>query len=219
MKPKEIPLEANKFYHVYNRGNNRANLFYSTENYRYFLRKYNQYLSAFIDTYAYCLLPNHFHLLISVKEFPLAVEAPPIAKVPPFKRVEPLNTTEPLKTEALISLQFRKFFTSYSMSINKQENRVGSLFQKNFKRIEVNSTDYLKNLVFYIHANPQLHRLIDDFKMYPWSSYNGMLIDKPTKLKRENVLDWFDNKDNYSAYHTQKATIELIKNLTLEDED
>ena len=61
MKPNEIPLEEGQFYHIYNRGNNRERLFYSTENYLFFLRRYDEYL------YAFCLLPNHFHLLVRVK--------------------------------------------------------------------------------------------------------------------------------------------------------
>ena len=68
MKPTQIPLHEGKFYHIYNRGNNRETLFYTEANYKYFLKKYDKYLSEYIDTYAYCLLPNHFHLLISVKE-------------------------------------------------------------------------------------------------------------------------------------------------------
>lgn len=62
------PMLAGQFYHVYNRGNNHENLFYSHENYRYFLEKWQQYLTDYVDTYAYCLLPNHFHFLIQVKD-------------------------------------------------------------------------------------------------------------------------------------------------------
>jgi hypothetical protein len=93
MKSKEIPLEENKFYHIYNRGNNRGNLFYNEGNYEFFLRKYDEYLSEFIDTYAFCLLPNHFHFLIGVKE----IKVPPLGheKVPPFKKVEPLDEKAP----------------------------------------------------------------------------------------------------------------------------
>ena len=72
------PLEPGCFYHVYNRGNNGDNLFYNQENYKFFLRKYDEYLSPLVETYAFCLLPNHFHLLIRVKE------------IPPFEKVEPL---------------------------------------------------------------------------------------------------------------------------------
>lgn len=61
-------MEAGKFYHVYNRTNNKELLFKEHENYFFFLRKYKQYLSSYIDTYAYCLMPNHFHFLIKVKE-------------------------------------------------------------------------------------------------------------------------------------------------------
>ena len=62
------PLQPGTFYHVYNRGNNGENIFYKKENYPYFLRKLDQYLSPYLDVFAYCLLPNHFHFLIKTKE-------------------------------------------------------------------------------------------------------------------------------------------------------
>ena len=52
MKPTQIPLQEGKFYHIYNRGNNRETLFYTEENYKYFLKKYDKYLSEYIDTYS-----------------------------------------------------------------------------------------------------------------------------------------------------------------------
>ncbi len=58
------PLVAHTFYHIYNRGNNGENLFYRPENYGYFLQKFDHYLSGYLELYAYCLLPNHFHLLV-----------------------------------------------------------------------------------------------------------------------------------------------------------
>jgi len=198
MKTTEIPLEENKFYHIYNRGNNRGNIFYNSGNYEFFLRKFDEYLSEFIDTYAFCLLPNHFHFLIGVKDI----------KVPPFRKVEPLSNQ--------ISFQFRRFFTSYSMAINKQQNRTGSLFQKNFKRKEITNQNYLSRLVFYIHANPQMHGIVDDFRMYPWSSYERILKRKPSKLKKEEVLEWYNDKSNYIAYHSQNAELAVIKDLILE---
>ncbi|MDB5227104.1 MAG: hypothetical protein JWN78_1297 [Bacteroidota bacterium] len=57
-----------EFYHLFNRGNNREIIFYTDENYHYFLRQFDKYLTGFIDIYAYCLLPNHFHFLIKIKE-------------------------------------------------------------------------------------------------------------------------------------------------------
>ena len=63
-----LPLEADRFDHIYNRGINSENLFKEDRNYEYFLRKYSQYLSPVVDTFAYCLLKNHFHLLIRAKD-------------------------------------------------------------------------------------------------------------------------------------------------------
>ncbi len=60
-------LEAGKYYHIYNRGNNGQNIFFDYENYIFFLNRYDQYLSAFYDTIAWVLLRNHFHLLIYIK--------------------------------------------------------------------------------------------------------------------------------------------------------
>jgi len=195
-------LEAGKFYHIYNRGNNGENLFYNIENYKYFLRKYDEYLSPFLSTFSFCLLPNHFHLLVRIK---YGYEV----NVSHFLNVKHLETN--------ISKQFQSLFTSYAKSINKQENRKGSLFQKPFKRIAVNNINYLTNLVFYIHANPQMHGIIDDFRMYLWSSYERILKNKPSKLEKESVLEWFADKNNYVAYHYKTADLIDIKHLIVEE--
>jgi len=206
MKNYRIPLEEDRFYHIYNRGNNSEQLFFTNANYEFFIRQYDNFLSDYVDTFAFCLLPNHFHLLIRVKpikDLKVSLEKnETLLKVPHFEKAKPLRS---------VSAQFQKLFTSYSMAINKQEGRHGSLFEKPFRRIEVSSTQYLANLVFYIHANPQLHGLCDDFRHYPWSSYDRILKTKPSKLCKKEVIEWFDDKENYLAYHSQKADIAAIK--------
>jgi len=102
-----IPLYKNKLYHFYNRGNGKEKIFFREENYLYFLRQYEKYLSDSVDTFAYCLLPNHFHLLGRIM----------------------------IDNPDFVSEKFRKFFISYSRSINVQEKRKGNLFQRGFKRI------------------------------------------------------------------------------------
>ena len=199
-------LEAGRFYHVYNRGNNSDTIFYNKGNYAYFLRKYDEYLSDFVETYCFCLLPNHFHLLVRVKE----------NLTNPARVLNLESDATFLKGGITVSEQFRRFFTGYSMAINKQQNRHGSLFEKPFKRIEVNSIQYLQNIVFYIHANPQLHGFTNDYINYTWSSYKRILIDKPSKLFKKEVLEWFVDKENYINYHSQKIDIEIIKNLIIE---
>lgn len=61
-------LEKGYFYHIYNRGNNKENLFLEEDNYVYFLNLISKYLLPVSDTYSYCLLKNHFHILLKIKE-------------------------------------------------------------------------------------------------------------------------------------------------------
>jgi len=199
------PLEKGKFYHIYNRGNAGTNLFYKKENYEFFLHRYSEYLSPYVDTFALCLLPNHFHLLVQIKDDGGATRGDT------FQKGVTSTPTRDATSEA-----FRKFFTSYSMAINKQQNRHGSLFEKPFRRKQINNTRYLSNLVFYIHANPQLHGITNDFRMYPWSSYDKIIKDSPTRLQKEAVLQWFSSTENYVAYHNQKMDLEIIKEMMIE---
>ena len=73
-----IPLLPNKYYHLINRGNNKRNIFYQHRNYAYFLSKYAEYMTPYLETYAYCLLPNHFHLLVAVKDLKSILAAAPL---------------------------------------------------------------------------------------------------------------------------------------------
>ena len=61
------PLLFDTYYHLYNRGVNRENIFFEERNYEYFLNLYWKYIGPVVDTRAYCLLCNHFHLAIRVK--------------------------------------------------------------------------------------------------------------------------------------------------------
>ena len=197
-----IKIEPEKFYHIWNRGNNRENLFYNSANYEYFLRMYAEMLDPVVETYAFCLLPNHFHLLIRTRTFPRSIEVSPWGET--SKKANP------------VSQAFQRLFTAYSQAINVQQHRTGSLFQKPFKRLEVKSSKQLANLVHYIHTNPQRHRIIDDFRQYPWSSYERILLTKPSKLKKEEVLAWFNNKENYLNYHVQDIDLDNLKDLMIE---
>lgn len=169
--PKLItPIEIDRYYHIFNRGNNYEFLFFKDYNYTYFLKKYKEYLSEHVSTFAYSLLPNHFHLLIKTK------------------------------TDT-VSSQFRKLFQSYALSINKQENRTGSLFTKPFRRITIEDNEYLKWLVFYIHFNPEKHRIIDDFRKYEHGSFQSLINSSIPTQEQKEVFDWFGGKEDFIEYH------------------
>jgi putative transposase len=208
-------LEPGVFYHVFNRGNNRENLFHKPENYRYFLQKYAKYMTNVLDTYVYNLLPNHFHLVVRIK--PRTEIVPVSADVPGSVNFPSLKDLESLREGEIVSELFRRFFMAYAKAINVQENRVGSLFQKNFKRRPVQSDEHFQNLIYYVHTNAQLHGICDDFKDWPYSSYTSILSSDETKLQREAVLDWFESKDEFEKHHQLYLDLKNIDLLIIED--
>lgn len=189
-------------YHIFNHANGFENIFRHEGNYYFFLEKYRKYIGPVAETYAFCLLPNHFHLLIRTKAFAQSLEVSPVGET--SRKANP------------VSLAFQRLFTAYSQAINIQQHRTGSLFQKPFKRLEVKSAKQLANLVHYIHTNPQRHGITDDFRQYPWSSYERIIIARPSKLKKEEVLAWFKNKDNYLDYHTRTINPDELKETIIE---
>lgn len=146
-------FENDRIYHVYNRTVDRKPMFKSDENYAFFIRQFDKYLSAYINVLAYNLVGNHFHFMIQIKD---------LKELTTFEK---LSTLERQKTtHEIVSHQFKKFFQSYAMAFNIQHNRVGTLFQTPFKRVEVSDEEYLRELVCYIHTNAQKHEIVKDFR-------------------------------------------------------
>jgi len=208
------PFEEGCFYHVYNRTVDKQPMFKSESNYQYFLKQYNKYMSPVADTYAYCLLPNHFHLLLRIKENDLM-----LTDLTSFQKLSNLSSLsiQDKSAQELVSHQFRKFFQSYAMAFNKEQNRLGTLFQTPFKRTHVKEDSYFTQLIYYIHSNPQHHNLIDDFRNWKWSSYSRILLDTPYALKKDEVINWFGNKDVYKEYHQDLQKIMLGEKLLIDD--
>lgn len=63
-----MQFHPNAIYHIYNQGNNRQQIFFKPENYLFFLKKMREYLLPHGDLLCYCLMPNHFHWLMYVRE-------------------------------------------------------------------------------------------------------------------------------------------------------
>ena len=184
-----IPLYKDKFYHIYNRGNGSENIFYKHENYIYFLNQYYKFTKNILDTFAFCLLPNHFHIMARIR-----IDSP-----------------------EMISEIFRKFFISYSMSINKQQERKGSLFQRGFKRKLIDDENYFYAAIYYIHSNPVHHNIVKQIDMYKYSSYNILIGEKETKLQRQEIFDWFNGKDNFIEYHMKERNKVFDDSFIIED--
>jgi len=202
-------LQYGQYYHIYNRGNNQENLFFKERNYRHFLKLYAKYIEPIADTYAYCLLRNHFHLLLRIKT------------VEEQETLETLRVSETLRVfkPREPSQQFGNLFNAYAKAINRAYGRTGSLFQNPFGRVLVDSDAYLVHLITYIHQNPQKHGFVDDFRLWPYSSYHAMLSKKPTHLKREEVLAWFAGPTAFQASHQKEVSEHRLGPLVPDDFD
>ena len=178
-------LESGKYYHIYNRGNNGENIFIEDKNYGHFLRLYERHITPVADTFAYCLMRNHFHLLVRIKD------------LQGFQNLEGLKQADPTN-------QFSKLFNAYAKAINKTYRRTGSLFEKRFRRKEITSPKYFSRLICYIHANPRKHGFVNDYRNYPYSSYQILLSHVPTVLHRDEVVEWFGSKQIFMNVHQQE---------------
>ena len=188
-----IPLTPGKYFHVYNRGNNGENIFLEKRNYTYFLKLYLKYIVPIADTFAYCLMPNHFHFLIQVHDVP--------------------NDYEFERWQSFVSLQYSTFFSTYTKSFNKAYARHGSLFEKPFKRKLVAHSQYFSNLVKYIHHNPQRHGFVDNFREWHWSSYSAMLSAQVTNIDKDAVIEWFGGEQEFVTSHGIEADSHQLAQL------
>ena len=143
---KKMNFIPENIYHVYNRGNNRQQIFFEERNYLFFLNKVKNHLCKYSDILAYCLMPNHFHLLIFVK-----------------KENEVNNLNNEIGT----------ILRSYTRAINIQEERTGSLFQQKTQAKNVGT--YGAICINYIHQNPVNAGISDKIELWKYSSFNEYL--------------------------------------------
>ena len=115
--------------------------------------------------------------------------------------------------------QFANFFNAYSKAINRAYGRTGSLFENRYRRKEVTTDRYFQRLIHYIHWNPQKHGFVKDFRDYPYSSYHLFLMDKPSLVRRTEVLDWFGGRDDFIRLHQNFADEKDLQDLLMDEMD
>lgn len=188
MPVKEI-IEPGYLYHLYNHANGNLQLFRSDENYHYFLAKYKQYVHPFVDTLAYCLMPNHFHFAVRIKD--------------ECQNLEQSRTSEQLRK--CVTNSIKNWLISYTQFYNFVYSNRGNLYHQKIRRKKISDQKYLLNLIGYIHLNPVKHGFV--LNPYDWifSSYATILSKNNTFLQSEEVLSYFDDEDNFRYYHDKKV--------------
>lgn len=203
---RKFDFSVGEFYHIYNRGNNKSNIFLSDTDRKRFQKllylcnsekpvvfKTIQGMpldeiergGTIVSMGAYCLMPNHFHLLLREEK------------------------------EGGISMYIEKLLTAYSMYFNKKTERTGKLFDGRFKATHADSDEYLKYLFSYIHLNPvkiidpkwKENGIVDRKKAeqylenYPHSSYfdyTGQVREESVILNKSAFPEYFESIKEFS---------------------
>ena len=192
-------LLPNKTYHVFNHAVGREYLFRNEKNYYFFLEKYFEYISPIADTYAYCLMPNHFHFLLKLK----MPDNNMSDNSQTFKSSQTYKNSQTFKSSQAYnySYHFKNFFRSYTGAYNEAYERRGSLFEPRFKRKIVDSKEYFINVLNYIHQNPVHHDFVDEMEDWKFSSYTTFYSGKNSKLNLQAVYNLFENKNEFIEIH------------------
>lgn len=216
---RKVPIITSQIYHIFNRGVNKGEIFFAERDYRRFLLAAIHYkikkskfsyeklpLNALNDPgssalsatpsprvriLAYCLMPNHFHIL-----------------------------AQQLEDEGLRSY-LQQLSNSYVHYVNIKYDRVGPLFQGRFKNVLVKSDEQLMHVSRYIHLNPLIADLISNLKDYRWFSYLSYLgKNNDGFCDPKLILDLFPSKEAYEKFVSDHAdyarTLERVKHLTFD---
>lgn len=191
-----------QYYHLYNRGVEKRTIFLDEQDYTVFLGLLKKYLSGEyirktnrhkfdnlagqVDLLAYCLMPNHFHLLLYQK------------------------------TDGAITKLMRRVMTGYVMYFNERYKRVGTLFQSRYKASHINADDYLHHVSRYIHMNPEdyekwpyssLPYYLGKKKMPSWLKTKRVLalFDNNSSEYSQFIKDYDSSKHELSVLKWQLA--------------
>ena len=197
-----IKLEYNSVYHIYNCGINGCNLFIDDNDYDRFLSKYATYIEPIADTYAWSLLGNHFHIIIRIKK----VEN--IKTLDELKLFKTKSNQKELEKKPNPTKQFSHLFNSYAQYFNHKYKRHGALFERPFKRKLIDNLPYFKKCLIYVHQNPVHHGFVSNLSEYRYTSFNTLLSEKATLLKRDTVKSLFADKPDLIESHAVLVNLE-----------
>ena len=200
-----MQFESGYLFHIFNQGNNRQKIFLELENYLFFLKKIRVHVLPFADILAWCLMPNHFHLMVYVNQI----------------EVSPSATLSRARTNARTNARTKSFnqslgimLASYARAINKQQNWTGSLFRTETKAvcltdakgvssnwitergvtqfvIDIPEKEYPNVCFNYILKNPVKDGLVKRAEDWEFSSYSDFIGIRNGKLINRNRIREF----------------------------
>ena len=182
-------LEPGKYYHIYNRAKNGDPLFESEEAYRFFLKLYQAHICPIADTYAYCLLSDHLHFLIRIRD----------------------------DAGGSLYKPFALLFNAYSKGYNKHNEKVGKIFKFKLKRKEIRSTTYFQEMIRYVNQNPWRHGATENPANYRFSSFRATMSNNQTMVAKELVREYFGSHENLETNLLTQVDETTLRPLMLEE--
>ena len=214
-------IEKGHIYHIYNQGNNRQKIFFNRENYFFFLGKMKEYIMPYADIMAWCLMPNHFHWMVYVRETIISFESEEVisegvtlsdALTKNLTKNLAKNTTN--KKCRTFNDSIGLMLRSYTRAYNIQQKQTGSLFRKktkaecltayngitpSFYNTEfgtiMNITDpekeYPQICFNYIHYNPVKAGLVKSAEDWEFSSFQDICGMRNGKLINRERINEF----------------------------
>lgn len=216
MAKRNLVFATGEIYHIYNRASEKKTIFNNNREYSRFVdlikfyqseqsHKFSFYSreqrndlmhhgggSPLIKIICYCIMPNHFHLLI-----------------------------KQARDEGITAFM-RKIADGYSKYFNTLHHRVGPLFQGNFRAVRIVDNSQLLNVGRYIHLNPLTGYLVKDLISYPWSSYREYIESPniPEICSKDIILEQFRSSKSYQGFVLDYADytkqLKTIEHLFLE---
>ena len=183
-------FEYGYVYHIYTHANGKDLIFRENENYKFFLSKLLKYIIPIAEIYAYCLMPNHFHLLIR------------------FKESDEISEEDEHK---YLMKQFSNLLNGYAKAYNKKYNRKGSLFLDYLRRKRVDDEKYLIKLLHYIHNNPVNHGFVENINDWKYSSYLSYIsLAKESNIERKEMMQYFETIKDFIEYHKSNVEYDFL---------
>lgn len=181
----------NHLYHVYNRGAHKKNIFRSDYQYAYCLNLIEKYKTKYsIQIYAYCLMPNHYHFLLSQN------------------------------VDGSISKFLQTTFNAYVQAFNKMEDHSGTIFQGAARGILVGNDEYACQLIAYIHQNPVTANFVKNPELWQFSDYKEWIGKKTFRFEGKDLLNLhFEDSNGYSKFmksYQEEKILSRINNYILD---
>ncbi len=178
-------FEKEQIYHVLNQGNKREKIFFSGNNYLFFLKKIKIHISPFADILAWCLMPNHFHLMIYVNEVEI-----------PSQSSSTLNANKISKKEddsavkySTLNKSIGTMLSSYTRAVNIEKNLSGSIFRQKTKALCLTRIDKITKAWYISQGATSINIQLPE-KQYPNVCYNYILKNPVKSGLVARYADW-----------------------------